>query len=112
MNNEERLQEFKNWIRAKGDDPNAVLTMKWIAEFEEYVEEDEEMQRQFKNWAKAKGHHSTLRTIAEFEETIEDEERLTQFEAWVSVKGNDPNAWLTRWWITQFEEEDRSLKGD
>jgi uncharacterized protein HemY len=102
--NEERLEQFKGWLKAKGEDPRAVLALRWIAEFEEYVEEDEEALRQFKDWVKAKGDLLTLKVITEFEETVEDEERLKQFEDWLKAKGNDPNAWLTRWWIGEFEE--------
>jgi putative SOS response-associated peptidase YedK len=40
--NDEELRQFHDWLEAKGDHPSVVLTLRWIAEFEVYAEEDEE----------------------------------------------------------------------
>jgi hypothetical protein len=111
----ERLRHFEDWLEEKGDNPNALLTLRWITEFEEYTEKDEETIRQVKDWLKANGNDPeaaiALSVIAwaegmlEDEELLEDVERLRQFEDWLKAKGNDPNAILALWWIAEFEED-------
>jgi hypothetical protein len=44
----ERLELFKEWLEAKDENPNVVLTIRWIAEFEVWAEEDEEELRALK----------------------------------------------------------------
>jgi len=39
---------FHDWLQAKGEYPNVVLTLRWISEFELYAEEDEEEFREIK----------------------------------------------------------------
>ena len=114
---DEDLSRFHIWLQAKGDDPRVVLTLRWIAEFEAYAEEDEEGFMDLKALLKARDDPeaaSVLRFIAEFEETVEVDERLKQFHYWLGAKGYDRTAVLAQWWIAEFEatqEEDLFPEG-
>jgi hypothetical protein len=104
----ERLSAFKDWLEAKEENPNVVLTIKWIAEFEEWAEDDEENLRAFKELLKTKGQQSDAiavrKAIVEFEETIEDEDILDQFKDWLTEKGDNRHSALALWWIAEFEQ--------
>jgi hypothetical protein len=45
---DEELKQFHDWLQMKGDHPSVVLALRWIAEFEEYAEQDEEDFRDLK----------------------------------------------------------------
>ena len=110
MIDEERLRQFEEWLGEKGDDPKAVLTLRWIAEFIQAAEEDEEEFWDFKDWLKERGDSAALRTlriVAEFEETQDDEEGLEQFERWLQAKGNLPHVVMALWWIAEFTEREK-----
>lgn len=107
MINDEELKRFHDWLQAKGDEPSVVLTLRWIAEFEAYLEADEEDFMEFKAWLNARDDPqaaAALRVVAHFEETVEVDARLKQFHDWLAAKGNDPTAVLARWWLAEFEE--------
>ena len=105
---DEELRRFHVWLQAKGDQPSVVLTLRWIAEFEVYAEEDEEAFLDLKAWLKSRNDPeaaSVLRFVTEFEETVEPDPRLKQFYDWLQAKGCDRTAVLARWWIAEFVEE-------
>jgi hypothetical protein len=107
---DEELRRFHVWLQAKGDQPSVVLTLRWIAEFEVYAEEDEEAFLDLKAWLKSRKDPeaaSVLRFIIEFEETVEPDPTLKRFHDWLQTKGNDPTAVLARWWIDEFEEAEK-----
>jgi hypothetical protein len=104
---DEELSQFHVWLQAKGDHPSVVLTLRWIAEFELFAEEDEEAFRELKAWLKTRNDPeaaSTLGLVTWFEETVEPDPRLKQFHDWLLAKGYDRTAVLARWWIAEFEE--------
>ena len=109
---DEELRRFHVWLQAKGDQPSVVLTLRWIAEFEVYAEEDEEAFLDLKAWLKSRNDPeaaSVLRFVIEFEETVEPDPRLKRFHDWLLAKAYDRTAVLARWWIDEFkkaEEED------
>ena len=107
--NDEELRQFHDWLEAKGDPPSVVLTLRWIAEFEVYAEEDEEDYR----WANAlvwlrAPYDPPVRCGAGGLRFGRREEkphtRLKRFHDWLRAKGDDPTAVLARRWVTQFEE--------
>jgi hypothetical protein len=107
MINDEELKRFHDWLQAKGDEPSVALTLRWIAEFEAYAEEDEEDFMELKALLKSRDDPdaaSLLRFVTEFEETVEPDPRLKRFHDWLQAKGNDPTAVLARWWLVEFEE--------
>ena len=107
---DEDLRRFHVWLQTKGDQPSVVLTLRWIAEFEVYAEEDEEAFLDLKAWLKSRKDPeaaSVLRFIIEFEETVEPDPTLKRFHDWLQAKGNDPTAVLARWWIDEFEEAEK-----
>jgi hypothetical protein len=74
------------------DQPTVVLTLRWIAEFEVYAEEDEEAFLDLKAWLKSRNDPeaaSVLRFVIEFEETVELDPRLKRFQDWLQAKGSD-----------------------
>jgi len=115
MINDDELRQFHDWLEAKGDHPSLVLTLRWIAEFEVYAEEDEEDFKQFKAFTKLRAPYypkaaDVQRFITWFEETVEPDTSLKRFHDWLQAKGDDPTAILARWWVTEFQEvqgEDR-----
>jgi hypothetical protein len=103
---DEELSQFHVWLQAKGEHPSIVLTLRWIAEFELYAEEDEEALRDLKAWLKTRNDFkapSTLKLLTSFEETVEPDPRLKRFQDWLEAKGFDRTAVLARWWIDQFK---------
>jgi hypothetical protein len=108
MANAQKLQKFYHWLQGKGDDPCANLIIKWLAEFAAFADEDERLIKEFKEWVRVRSGRTsdktaTLKSIAEFEDTIEEEDRLEEFKSWVSAKADRRNAALARWWIDEFE---------
>ena len=104
---DEELKRFPDWLHEKGDDPNIVLALRWIAEFEIYAEQDEEELREFKAWLKGMDDPlaaSALRFVGSFEETVEPDPMLKRLRDWLQAKGDDPSALLVGWWLTEFEE--------
>jgi hypothetical protein len=84
-----------------------VLTLRWIAEFELYAEEDEEDFRELKALLKSRDDPeaaSVLRFVTEFEETVEPDSMLKRFHDWLQAKRDDSTAVLARWWLAAFEE--------
>jgi hypothetical protein len=117
---DEELKRFHDWLRAKGEHPSVVLTLKWISEFELYAEEDEEKFRQLKAWAKQRSEYDrdaamTLKFITQFEETEDPDPMLKRFHDWLQLKVGDRTAALARWWLGEFketQEEDSSEEED
>ena len=106
---DEELKWFHDWLQAKGEYPNVVLTLRWISEFELYAEEDEEEFREIKALIKQRsgcdGDAATaLKVITWFEETVEPDTMLNRFHDWLQLKVDDPTAVLARWWIGEFRE--------
>ena len=91
------LEGFTNWVEAKGDDPDAFVALRFIAE-----------------WHKSAEHGAVLRR-----ETIVPESRLDlavrrqrwwfgdlkQFQDWLKTKSDDPQARLVRGWTAEFEHQ-------
>ena len=103
---DDELRQFHVWLEAKGEEPSAVLTLRWIVEFEVYAEENEEDFRELKVLLKSRNDleaASVLRFVTEFEETVEPDPRLKQFHDWLQAKGDDPTAVLARWWVDEFK---------
>ena len=117
MINDDELRQFHDWLEAKGDHPSVILTLRWIAEFEVYAEEDEEDYRWAKALARRWAPYDPQCAVAlEFfiwaEEKEEPHTRLKRFHDWLQAKDDDPTAVLARWWVAEFEEaqeEDRPL---
>ena len=89
--------------------------LRWIAEFEAYLEADEEDFMEFKAWLNARDAPkaaAALRVVADFEETVEVDARLKQFHGWLAAKGNDPTAVVARWWLVEFEEAQEDDRPD
>ena len=114
---DQELEQFYNWLQAKGDDPHAVLAMRWIAEFEVYAEQDEEDFRELKALLRSRNDAEAalvLRIATEFEETVEPYLILKRLHDWLQAMGNDPTAVRARWWLAEFEEtqeEDNPSEG-
>ena len=94
---DEELRRFHAWLQAKGDQPSVVLTLRWIAEFEVYAEEDEEAFLDLKAWLRSRNDPeaaSVLRFVIEFEETVEPDPRLKRFHDWLRRKAMiQPQSW-------------------
>jgi hypothetical protein len=104
---DEELQRFHDWLQAKGDDPKVVLTLRWIAEFEVFAEEDEEALIEVKALLKARDDPQAamaLKVITLVEETVEPDPMLKRFHDWLQAKGNDSTAVLARWWLAEFDK--------
>jgi len=106
---DEELKWFHDWLQAKGEHPNVVLTLRWIFEFELYAEEDEEEFREMKALIKQRSRYNgdattALKVITWFEETVEPDPMLKRFHDWLQLKVDDPTAVLARWWISEFRE--------
>jgi hypothetical protein len=109
MISDEELKQFYNWLAAKGDHPSVMQSLRWVAEFEAYAEDDEAAFIKFKAMVKLKAPvdaeaASALRVLTSFEETEEPDPMLERFNDWLQAKGPDPTAVLARWWITEFKE--------
>jgi hypothetical protein len=98
---------WSEWLEPERDTPHAVLTLRRIAEFEQYAEDDVAELRELKDLLRTRtDSHSkaVLREIARFEETEEPWGLLAHFKVWLKEQvGGDANAHLTGWWISKFE---------
>jgi hypothetical protein len=101
------------WLQPERDTPHAVLTLRRIAEFEQYAEDDVAELREFKDFLGTRTDRqarATLRWIVRLEETEEPWEMLAHFKRWLQQRGiADANAHLTAWWISQFESLEATL---
>ena len=50
---DEELKWFHDWLQAKGEHPNVVLTLRWISEFEAYTDAAEQNFMEYKTWLKS-----------------------------------------------------------
>ena len=100
------LQEFHDWLQARGDDPRIALTLRWIAEFEAFAEDDEQALLDVKEMLRdtdGPRYAMALRLITLMEETEEPDPMLRRLNNWLQAKCDDPTALLARWWLAEFE---------
>ena len=114
---DEELQEFHDWLQARGDDPHIALTLRWIAEFEAFAEDDEQALLDVKVMLRDTDDpraSMALRLITLMEETEEPEPMLRRLNTWLRAKCDDSTALLARWWLAEFEgsqkNEDQSTR--
>jgi len=91
-----RLESFTNWVEAKGDDPDAVLALRLITEWE-----SAEHAPVLKDEGKAS---KSCLEIAVWKQRLWFGD-LRQFQDWLKTKADDPKARLVLAWTADFEHK-------